>query len=62
MSSFKMTAKHKQSGEIREIWCMDDYFGKHKYGYIPNVEGGSALAETVFYELYEPVETQEQKQ
>jgi hypothetical protein len=51
-----MTAKHKQSGEVREITCIDDYFGKHKYGYIPNIEGGCALAETVFYELYEPIQ------
>jgi hypothetical protein len=56
MSSFQIKAKHKQSGEIREIWCMDDYFGKHKYGYIPNIEGGSALAESIFHELYEPIQ------
>lgn len=33
MSSFITKAKHKKSGEIHEIFCHDDYFGPHKYGY-----------------------------
>lgn len=57
MSSFKMKARHKTSGELHDIWCLDDYFGRHKYGYIPNIEGGEALTEKAFYKTYKPEET-----
>lgn len=53
MSSFKMQAKHKATGEIHEIWCLDDYFGGHKYGYVPNEKGATALTEEQFYNEYE---------
>lgn len=56
MSSYKATAKKKSNGEIHEIWCMDDYFGKHIYGYIPNIEGGEALTKEQFdreYDFYD---------
>lgn len=56
MSSFKMTARHKASGELHEVWCMDDYFGRHLYGYVPNVEGGKAMREDAFYAQYTPEE------
>lgn len=52
MSSFKITARHKATNELHEIWCMDDYFGRHEYGYIPNVEGGKALTYEQFKEQY----------
>ncbi len=52
MSSFKITARHNASGELQEIWCIDDYFGRHKYGYIVNMESGSAMNEIEFYEQY----------
>jgi len=56
MSSFKITAKHKTTGEIHEIWCMDDYFDKRIYGYIPNIIDGKPLREEEFYNQYEPIE------
>lgn len=56
MSSFKITAKHRASGQIHEVWCLDDYFGRRRYGYIPNIEGGEALTESRFTRAYEPVD------
>lgn len=53
MSSFKGSARHKQTGELHEVWCMDDYFGKHVYGYIPNIEGGEPLHEAEFEKQYD---------
>lgn len=53
MSSFKITAKHKKSGEKHSVWCLDDYFGKHRYGYIPNERDALALTEDEFYMEYE---------
>ena len=53
MSSFRIKAKHKATGEIHEIWCRDDYFGNHVYGYIPNTEGGEALSFEEFEKQYE---------
>jgi len=54
MSSFKMNAKHKKTGEIHSVWCLDDYFGHHIYGYIPNIEGGEVMKVEEFERLYEP--------
>lgn len=54
MSSFQMKAKHNVTGEIHNIWCRDDYFGKHEYGYVP--EDGEPLTEDQFSETYTPVE------
>jgi len=58
MSSFKMTARHKKTGEIHPIWCIYDYFGRHVYGYIPNVEGGVALNIDEFESQYTPHKTE----
>lgn len=33
MSSYTIKVKHRKTGEIHEIFCHDDYFGKHQYGY-----------------------------
>jgi len=52
MSSFKATARHKATGELHMIFCMDDYFGRHQYGYIPNIEGGEAMTEKQFKREY----------
>lgn len=52
MSSFEIKALHKATGEIHSVWCMDNYFGHHKYGYIPNIDGGKALSEKEFYQVY----------
>lgn len=59
MSSFKINAKHKSTGIIHEVWCIDDYFGKNKYGYCPNIEGGYHLTEEQFYREYEEKDNEE---
>lgn len=33
MSNFKCKIKIKATGEIVEAEALDDYFGKHRYGY-----------------------------
>lgn len=53
MSSFKIKAINKSTRVIHEIWALDDYFGKHRYGYIPNETAGAALTEEQFYQQYE---------
>lgn len=53
MSGFKINAKHLKSGNIHSVWCLDDYFGRHKYGYIPNEPDAKALTEDQFYMEYE---------
>jgi hypothetical protein len=55
MSSFKTKAKHKATGETHDIWCLDDYFGRHQYGYIPNIENAPALTQDQFDAQYEEV-------
>jgi len=55
MSSFKVKAKHKATGEIHDVWCLDDYFGRHQYGYIPNVEGSEALTQEQYSKTYEEI-------
>jgi hypothetical protein len=50
MSSFKAQARHKVTGELVKVWCMDDYFGRHNYGY---VVGDKAMNEDEFEKEYE---------
>lgn len=57
MSSFKIEAKHKESGNVQSVWCIDGYFGGRNYGYIPQLLGATAMREEHFYREYEPVET-----
>ena len=35
MSNYYLKAKNKETGDIVEFEAMDDYFGKHQYGYAP---------------------------
>lgn len=58
MSSFYVLAKEKATGKTSYIFCMDDYFGRHKYGYILNLgqENWSALTKEQFEEQYEIIE------
>lgn len=53
MSSFSIKARHKKTREMHEIWCIDDYFGRHQYGYIPNNPGGVWMNEKEFKAIYE---------
>ena len=56
MSNFKFSARHKESGQIHEVWAADDYYGRHRYGYCPNIEGGFFMTENEFYSNYETEE------
>lgn len=39
MSNFIIKAKKENTGEVFEVLAIDDYFGRHKYGYkIGNAE------------------------
>jgi len=33
MSNYQCQIKVKRTGEIKDVYAYDDYFGKHKYGY-----------------------------
>lgn len=55
MSSYKLQAKNKKTNEIFTVHAIDDYYGKHKYGY-SIVNGDTAYTEEQFNELYERVE------
>ena len=53
MSSFSITAVSKLTGQTYEVECIDDYFGRHKYGYF--VKGSeSPLTQREFYDKFEP--------
>ena len=57
MSSFEAKFKHKETGNIVTVFCYDDYFGRHKYGYHIN---DVVMTEEAFFEKYESyVETKE---
>jgi hypothetical protein len=55
MSSYITKAKEKATGEIHEIFCHDDYFGKHEYGYQRCIEGETYMTEKQFRNKYEEV-------
>lgn len=33
MSSFPAIFRNRKTGETVNVFCMDDYFGRHLYGY-----------------------------
>lgn len=33
MSSYTENFRHKKTGAIHSVDCLDDYFGRHAYGY-----------------------------
>lgn len=52
MSSFEEKFRNKKTGEIETVFCWDDYFGRHRYGYV--IKGHSrVLTEGEFMEKYE---------
>lgn len=53
MSSYDFTAKNKQTGEQLVVSAMDDYFGKHRYGY---KTGNRILTEEEFDLAYERID------
>ena len=32
MSDFQVNTKHPETGEYKQAWWLDDYFGRHNYG------------------------------
>jgi len=60
MSNYHFTARNKKTGDIVEFEAMDDYFGKHQYGYAPTgVEYIGAYTQEQFEEQYEVVKPTE---
>ena len=39
MSSFYKKLINPKTGKLQECYCLDDYFGKHKYGYLFRKDG-----------------------
>lgn len=52
MSNFNFKAKRLKTGEVCEVEALDDYFGRHKYGY---VVGSTIYTEEGFAESFEQV-------
>jgi hypothetical protein len=38
MSNYKCTIRVKKTGEVKEVYALDDYFGSHQYGYVDTHE------------------------
>lgn len=58
MSSFIAKYRHKETGEIHNIYAMDDHFGSHEYGYCRAADAANrkhVMREKRFLELYERV-------
>lgn len=53
MSSYTMKAISKKDGTEHDVWCMDDCFGKHKYGYLV-FKTEDVLTEEQFNKQYTP--------
>lgn len=53
MSSYMAKARNKKTDAIVEVFCIDDFFGKHRYGY--KIGDAQPLTSKAFYEKYEIV-------
>ncbi len=42
MSSYITELKHPETGKSIKAWCIDDYFGQHRYGYFFRKDGKNA--------------------
>ncbi|MGI6124485.1 MAG: hypothetical protein ACOYIG_09950 [Acetivibrionales bacterium] len=42
MSSFIRKHINPKTGKEQEAWCIDDYFGQHRYGYFFRKDGKNA--------------------
>lgn len=52
MSSYIFMAKDKKTGAKKEVFAMDDYFGRHLYGFSIDSD---ILTEWEFDERFEPI-------
>lgn len=43
MSSFIKTHKNPKTKKEQACWCIDDYFGSHRYGYFFRKDGKDAV-------------------
>jgi hypothetical protein len=39
MSSFIKDLKNPKTGKTQKAWCIDDYYGPHRYGYFFRKDG-----------------------
>ena len=53
MSSWIRDYRNKETGEVVEVFAIDDYLGAHIYGY--KLPSGEVLTEDKFSALYEDV-------
>jgi len=42
MSSFIKDLKNPKTGKTQKAWCIDDYYGTHRYGYFFRKDGTDA--------------------
>lgn len=42
MSSFLKDLKNPKTGKTYKAWCIDDYYGPHRYGYFFRKDGKDA--------------------
>jgi len=54
MSSYMTKARNRKTGIIHEVFCWDDYYGNHAYGYqIDSL--GPVLTEEQYQKQYEEI-------
>ena len=58
MSNFYDWFTEKTTGELCRVHCIDDYFGRHRYGYLPEGED-THLNEEQFNQRFEKEKTHE---
>ena len=56
MSSYIAKFIRKSDGEVLDVWCIDDYFGRRQYGYLIGDGSVDALTEDEFYKLFDNIE------
>jgi hypothetical protein len=39
MSSFIKNFSHPKTGKKQDCWCIDDFYGQHRYGYFFRKDG-----------------------
>lgn len=57
MSNFTATFENKNTGEVKLVHCIDDFFGRHEYGYKFNDREEYLSAEQMIEEGWERVRT-----
>lgn len=53
MSSFKFLAKDKETGQTVKVQALDDFYGRHEYGYCDENEPGIMYTESEFEKNFE---------